>query len=167
VGVRHLSTDDEILMVSRSAMAVRFPASDVRATGRATEGVRGMALRDGDEVIACDIARNDTELLVVTDNGFGKRTPVASYRRTKRGAFGVKTIKLTQARGKLAGALVVRPGHQIMLMSNAGTVIRTPVDQIRSAGRLTQGVSVMKPREGEFVTALARVAESDEQPEPA
>jgi DNA gyrase subunit A len=166
VGVRHLSADDEILMVSRSAMAVRFPASDVRATGRATEGVRGMALRAGDEVIACEIARNDTELLVVTDNGFGKRTQVADYRRTKRGALGVKTIKLTEARGKLAGALVVRPGHQIMLMSNAGTVIRTPVDQIRRAGRLTQGVSVMKPREGEFVTALARVAEADEQPDP-
>jgi DNA gyrase subunit A len=154
-----------VLMVSRSAMAARFHEREVRPTGRATEGVRGMALRGDDEVIAADIARDDAELLVLTDAGFGKRTPIHEYRRTKRGALGVMTIKLLARRGKLAGAMVVRPGEQVMLMSNAGTVIRTAIDQIRRAGRLTQGVSVMKPREGEFVSAVARVVESREADE--
>ena len=162
VGVRHSSGEDDVLLVSRSGMATRFNEQDVRPMGRDASGVNGMKLRPGDEVIAADIARDDTDLLVLTDAGFGKRTPIHEYRRTKRGAMGVMTIKLTEKRGKLAGALVVRPGQQVMLMSNAGTVIRTPIDQIRKAGRLTQGVSVMKPREGEFVSALARVVEQDE-----
>src|SRR4051794_22448521 len=166
VAVRHSSGDDDVLMVSRAAQAVRFHESEVRPTGRATEGVRGMALREGDEVIATDIARDDAEMLVVTDNGFGKRTPIHEYRRTKRGAFGVGTIKTTEARGRLAGALTVRPGYQVMLISTGGTMIRVPVDGIRRVGRLTQGVSVMKLREGEILSALAPVVESDEQ-EPA
>jgi DNA gyrase subunit A len=163
VAVRHSSGDDDILMVSKSGMAARFHEGEVRAMGRVASGVAGMRLRAGDEVITMDIAKDDTELLVVTDNGFGKRSPVADYRRTKRGAYGVRTIKLVKARGGLAGALIVRPGQSVMLMSNAGTMIRTSVDQIRKAGRLTQGVTVMKPKEDEFVTAIARVVESDDE----
>jgi DNA gyrase subunit A len=162
IGVRLAGDGDEVLMVSRSGMTIRFQESGVRATGRATEGVRGMALKGDDEVLAFDIARDDAELLVITEFGFGKRTPIRDYRRTKRGAFGVGTIKAPPGRGKLAGALVVRPGQQVMLMSDLGTVIRTPVDQIRSAGRLTQGVAVMRPREGEKVATLASVVGSDD-----
>jgi DNA gyrase subunit A len=161
IGVRHSSGNDDILMVSRSAMTARFPESEVRPTGRATEGVRGMALRQDDEVLAFDIAEDEAELLVVTEFGFGKRTPIRDYRRTKRGALGVGTIKAPPGRGKLAGALVVKPGQQVMLMSDLGTMIRTPIDQIRLAGRLTQGVAVMNTREGERVSAFARVLESD------
>jgi DNA gyrase subunit A len=163
VNVRHASEGDEVLMVSRSGMAVRFAESDVRSTGRATEGVRGMALREGDDIIACDLAKDEAELLVVTENGFGKRTRIPEYRRTRRGAYGVMTIKLVEDRGKLAGAMVVRPGYQVMLISTGGTVIRTAVDQIRRAGRLTQGVNVMKLREDEHVSAIAPVVESEEQ----
>jgi DNA gyrase subunit A len=159
VGVLHSSGHDDVLLVSRRGMAVRFHESDARPTGRATEGVRGMRLRADDEVIAADIARDEADLLVVTENGFGKRTPVREYRPLKRGALGVMTVKLTEERGKLAGALVVREGHHVMLMSTGGTVIRTAVDRIRRAGRLTQGVTVMKAREGEFVSAVARVVE--------
>jgi DNA gyrase subunit A len=161
IDVRHSSGSDDILMVSKSAMTARFPEGEVRATGRATEGVRGMALREDDEVLAFDIAKDDAELLVVTEFGFGKRTPIHEYRRTRRGALGVGTIKAPPGRGKLAGALVVRPGQHVMLMSDLGTVIRTPVDQIRSSGRLTQGVAIMSTREGERVSAFARVVESD------
>jgi DNA gyrase subunit A len=164
VSVRHATPGDEILMVSRRGMAVRFSEADVRSTGRDTEGVRGMALREGDEIIACDRAKDDAELLVVTDNGFGKRTRISEYRRTKRGAYGVRTIKLLEARGKLAGAMVVRPGHQVMLISTGGTMIRTTIDEIRRTGRLTQGVNVMTLREDERVSALAPVAEPDEEP---
>jgi DNA gyrase subunit A len=163
VGVRHSSGDDDILIVSRLGMAVRFHENDVRSMGRDASGVQGMRLREGDEVIAADIARDDTELLVVTVNGYGKRTPLHEYRKTKRGAMGVTTVKLTEARGGLAGALVVREGQQLMLMSTAGTVIRTSVQEIRRAGRSTQGVKVMRPRDGETVSAIARVVESDDE----
>ena len=113
-------------------------------------------------MIACDLAKDEAELLVVTDNGFGKRTRISEYRRTKRGAYGVRTIKLLESRGKLAGAMVVRPEYQVMLISTGGTVIRMPVEQIRRTGRLTQGVNVMTLREDERVSALAPVVEPDD-----
>jgi len=130
--------------------------------GRATEGVRGMALRGDDEVITAEIARDDMDLLVVTDNGYGKRTRVSEYPRKGRGGMGVKTAQLTEAKGKLAGARVVRDGYQVMLISTGGTVIRMPADGIRRAGRATQGVIVMRLRDGETVSSLAPVVEADE-----
>jgi DNA gyrase subunit A len=127
--------------------------------GRATEGVRGMLLRGEDEVIAAEIARDDSDLLVVTVNGFGKRTRVSDYPRKGRGGMGVQTIKLTEARGYLAGARVVRDGYQVMLISTGGTVIKMPVEDVKRLGRSTQGVIVMRlrEREGERVSSLAPV----------
>jgi DNA gyrase subunit A len=167
VGVRHSTGDDDVMMVSRKGQAVRFYEGDVRATSRNTAGVRGMKLRSSDEVIAINIAENDADLLVVTENGFGKRTRIAEYRRTGRGGLGVKTVQLTEERGQLVGARVVRDGYQIMLISTGGTVIRMPVDGIRRTGRATQGVTVMKLRgDDERVSALAPVVEDDkEEPE--
>jgi DNA gyrase subunit A len=112
-------------------------------------------------------------VLVVTENGYGKRTRVAEYPRKGRGGLGVKTVQLTEARGHLAGARVVRDGYQVMLISTGGTVIRMPVDDIRRMGRSTQGVIVMRLREGELVSSLAPVVESGDEssngdePEPA
>src|ERR671919_1546758 len=151
IGVRHSTGGDDILMVSRSGMTARFPESEVRATGRATEGVRGMALRQDDEVLAFDIAEDEAELLVVTENGWGKRTRVSDYPVKGRGTMGVKTAQLVEGKRRLAGARIVRDGYQVMLISDAGTVIRIPVDDIRRAGRATQGVIVMRPREGEKI----------------
>ena len=91
-------------MVSRKGQAIRFHETDVRAMGRATEGVRGMSLRAGDEVIAVEIASDDSDLLVVTENGYGKRTRVEEYPIKGRGGLGVKTVQLTDAKGKLVGA---------------------------------------------------------------
>jgi DNA gyrase subunit A len=129
--------------------------------GRATEGVRGMKLRAEDEVIAATIARNDSDLLVVTENGFGKRTRIDQYPVKGRGGLGVKTVQLTEARGQLAGSLIVREGDQVMLISTGGTVIRVPADGIKQSGRATQGVIVMRLRDGEQVSTLARVVEQD------
>ena len=171
VGVFHSSGDDDFLMVSRKGQAIRFNEQLARPMGRATSGVTGMRLRKGDEVIAADIARNDADLLVVTENGFGKRTRIDQYPVKGRGGLGVKTVQLTEARGQLAGALVVREGDQVMLISTGGTVIRIPADGIKQSGRATQGVIVMRPREGERVSTLARVVEHDEDadvaPEPS
>jgi DNA gyrase subunit A len=119
-----------------------------------------MNLRKGDEVIEVDIAHDDTDLLVVTENGYGKRTRVSDYPVKGRGGLGVKTVQLTEARGQLAGARVVREGHQVMLISTGGTVIRMPVEEVKRLGRSTQGVIVMRLRGEERVSSLALVMES-------
>ena len=173
VDVRHSRGDEEILLVSRKGQAIRFHEREARPMGRATEGVRGMNLRQGDEVIAAGIASPGADLLVVTENGYGKRTRIEDYPCKGRGGLGVKTVQLTEAKGQLAGARVVHPGYQVMLISTGGTVIRMPADDIKRSGRATQGVIVMRLRDGERVSALAPVAESETDangeagPEPA
>jgi DNA gyrase subunit A len=162
IGVRHASGVDDVLMVSRKGQAIRFHERDVRPMGRDASGVQGMRLRGDDEVIAVNIAHDDADVLVVTENGFGKRTPVRDYPVKGRGGMGVKTVQLTEAKGQLAGARVVRDGYQVMLISTGGTVIRMAVDDIKRSGRSTQGVIVMRPREGERVSALAPVVDSEE-----
>jgi DNA gyrase subunit A len=162
VGVRLASDADDILLVSRMGQAVRFRGSQVRSMGRDTSGVAGMKLRPEDEVIEVDIAADDADLLVVTEQGYGKRTRVGDYPVKGRGTMGVKTAQLVEGKGRLAGARIVRDDYQVMLISDAGTVIRIPVDGIRRAGRATQGVIVMRLREGEKVATLASVVGSDE-----
>jgi DNA gyrase subunit A len=162
VGVRHASGDDDVLMVSRNGQAIRFAEKDVRPMGRDASGVQGMRLRPGDEVISVAIAAPDSDLLVVTENGYGKRTPVSEYPKKGRGGLGVKTVQLTEARGHLAGARVVRDGYQVMLISTGGTVIRMSVADVKRLGRATQGVIVMRLREGETLSTLAPVIEDDD-----
>jgi DNA gyrase subunit A len=164
IGVRLASEEDDILMVSRMGQAVRFHGKQARAMGRDTSGVAGMKLRRDDEVIEVDIAADDADLLVVTVNGYGKRTRVGDYPAKGRGTMGVKTAQLTEGKGRLAGARIVRDGYQVMLISDGGTVIRVPVDGIRRAGRATQGVIVMRLREGEQVATLAPVVGSEDEP---
>jgi DNA gyrase subunit A len=113
-------------------------------------------------VIEINRAENDADLLVVTENGYGKRTRMDEYPVKGRGGLGVKTVQLTEAKGQLAGARAVRDGYQVMLISTGGTVIRMPVDDLRQMGRATQGVIVMRLREGERVSALAPVVESSD-----
>jgi DNA gyrase subunit A len=162
VAVRRTSGEDDIIMVSRSGQAVRFKETDARPMGRDTGGVRGMNVSRGDNcVLAMDIARDDTELLVVTENGYGKRTPIADYAVKGRGAMGVKTIKLTEEKGGVAGALIVREHQDLVFMSQNGTVQRTGVKGISSQGRGAQGVRVMKLRDGDAVSAVALVMDDE------
>jgi DNA gyrase subunit A len=165
VGVRHSTGEDDLLMVSRAGQAIRFSEEDVRAMGRGASGVQGMRLRTDDEVIAIAVAHDDSDLLIVTENGYGKRTRIREYPRKGRGGMGVKTVQLAEAKGKLAGARVVREGYQVMLISNGGTVIRIPVEEFKRLGRSTQGVIVMRLREAEQVSTLAPVVESESQDE--
>jgi DNA gyrase subunit A len=163
VSVRSSTGEDDILMVSRKGQAIRFSEKEARPMGRDTAGVKGMGLRKGDEVISADvIGVNEGDLLVVTENGYGKRTKLADYPRKGRGGLGVKTVQLTEARGHLVGARVVRDGYQVMLISNGGTVIKIPVEDVKRLGRATQGVIVMRLREGEQVSALAPVVEAED-----
>jgi DNA gyrase subunit A len=162
VAVRRVDEDDEILMVSHAGLTVRFKESDARAMGRDTSGVRGMDVSDPDNyVIAMDVARPGQDLLVVTEAGYGKRTAVEEYRLTSRGAKGVKTITFTESKGMLAGALVVREHEELVFISQNGMVQRTSVRGINRYGRASQGVKVMNLREGDAVSAVALVVESE------
>jgi DNA gyrase subunit A len=164
VGVRLSDGEDDVLMVSRGGQAIRFHERDVRPMGRPASGVQGMRLRGQDEVIEVDIADPEADLLVVTENGWGKRTRVSEYPLKGRGGLGVQTAKLVEGKGKLAGARIVRDGYAVMLISDGGTVIRMPVDDIKRSGRSTQGVIVMRLRESEQVSSLAPVVASDDDP---
>ena len=161
LAVRHTSGDDDVMMISRLGQAIRFHEDDVRATGRGTSGVKGMRLRKSDEVISMDIARDDSDLFVITENGFGKRTLMSEYHVQGRGGQGVRTVQLTDRKGYLAGVKVVRDNHEIVLQSRDGVVIRMRADQIQRYGRTTQGVKVMNMREGDVVSAIARMVVSE------
>jgi DNA gyrase subunit A len=162
VAVRRVDPGEEILMVSKEGLAVRFEEGDARAMGRDTSGVRGMAITGADnEVLAMDVARDDQELLVVTENGFGKRTPIDQYRKTSRGAKGVQTVRFSERRGGLAAALVVRPHQELLFISQEGMVQRTGVRGIRQTGRAAQGVTLMNVRDEDRVSAVALVVESE------
>jgi DNA gyrase subunit A len=163
VAVRRTSGDDDILMVSRSGQAARFHESQVRAMGRDTSGVRGMNVsKQGNYVLAMDVARDDQELLVVTENGYGKRTPLADYPRKGRGAMGVKTIALTDRKGALAGALVVREHEELVFISIGGMVQRTSVKGISRYGRASQGVRLMNLKDDDIVSAVALIVDDGE-----
>jgi DNA gyrase subunit A len=168
VAVRRTSGEDDILMVSRSGQAARFHESQVRPMGRDTSGVRGMnvAARDPahpNYVLAMDVARDDQELLVVTENGYGKRTPIADYPRKGRGSMGVKTIALTDRKGALASALVVREHEELVFISTGGMVQRTSVRGISRYGRASQGVRLMNLKGEDTVSAMALVVESEDE----
>src|ERR1700761_5110783 len=161
IAVRRIDDGDEVIMVSRAGLAVRFAESDARAMGRDTSGVRGMDVGDHGEVIAMDVARDDQELLVVTENGYGKRTRIDQYRKPSRGAKGVMTIKLTESKGALGGALVVREHQELVFISQEGMVQRTAVRGISQQGRAATGVRVMNIRDDDQVSAVALVVESE------
>jgi DNA gyrase subunit A len=160
VAVRRTSGEDDIIMVSRSGHAARFNESQARPMGRDTGGVRGMNVSRGDNrVLTMDVARDDTELLVVTENGYGKRTAIADYPVKGRGTMGVQTIKLTEKKGGVVGALIVREHQDLVFISQQGMVQRTGVKGISLYGRASQGVRVMNLREDDTVSAVALVAE--------
>jgi DNA gyrase subunit A len=164
VQVRATSGEDELILVSRKAQSVVFNEAEVRPMGRDASGVMGIRLGAEDEVVAFDVVDPNGELLIVTDAGFGKRTLLTQYPRHHRGGKGVKTAKLTGRRGTIEGAAVVRPGHEVFLISSAGDVIRVAAKDISRMGRDTQGVRVMRLGSGVTVSALARVVADEEGP---
>jgi DNA gyrase subunit A len=166
VQVRLTSGDDDILLVSKSGHASRFSEEKVRPMGRDTSGVKGMnvsAKVNGkpNRVLAMDIARDDSELFVVTENGYGKRTSVSEYPVKGRGTKGVLTAKLTEKKGGLAGALIVREHQDLLFISQNGMVQRTRAGGISQMGRPTQGVRVMNMKDDDSVSAVALVVDDD------
>jgi DNA gyrase subunit A len=162
IAVRRTSGEDDIIMVSRSGQAARFSEDRVRPMGRDTTGVRGMNVSQPDNaLLAMDVANDDQELLVVTENGFGKRTSIAEYPSKGRDTMGVKTIQLTENKGALAAALVVREHQGLVFISQNGMVQRTSVKDINRYGRSSQGVTVMNIRDDDQVSAVALIVETE------
>ncbi len=165
VQVRLTDGEDDLLLVSKSGHASRFSEKAVRPMGRDTSGVKGMNVagkigKKANRVLAMDVARDDTELFVVTENGYGKRTAVSEYPVKGRGTKGVLTIKLTERKGGLAGALIVRDHQDLLFISQNGMVQRTNAGGISRMGRATQGVKVMNIKDDDLVSAVALVVES-------
>lgn len=154
----------EIMLFSDAGKAVRFSESDARSMGRDTRGVRGMRIEPNQSVIALVVATMDTKnsLLIVTENGYGKRTPVVEYTRHKRGQKGMIAIQSSERNGRVVGATLVNPEHEIMLLTNAGVVIRTRVSEIREMGRVTQGVTLIALDKGTQLSRCQRVAETED-----
>lgn len=168
IGVDLTSGDDELVLVSRGGRAIRFHERDVRPTGRDTSGVRGMTLNgsptldSADAVLSMGRCNEGGQLLVVTEGGYGKRTPLEHYPVYRRGGKGVTTVRFSESRGGLVGALVVGYEQQMFMVADTGTVIRLDVRDITPTGRATQGVRLMKPTDGAKVAAIAPVVDADE-----
>ena len=157
VNVRMSPGGEELIILSKMGMAVRFKEDDVREMGRTAAGVRGIRLREGDEVVAMDSVSEGNQILVVTENGYGKRTPLDQYPVHNRGGLGVKSLQLTEKTGPVVGARIVTDEHELMVSTRGGTLIRMAMSDISVIGRATQGVRLIRLDEGDAVTAIARV----------
>ena len=167
ISVRETDGAQKILIATHDGMAVCFDENDVRPMGREAMGVRGIRLRQGDYVVGAARAKPGCEVLSITENGYGKRTPVEEYRITNRGGIGIKNYMVTEKTGPVVGIKVVDGSEDLLLVTQAGILIRTAVADIRTAGRATQGVIVMRfKEEGDQVISLA-LAEREESEETA
>ncbi|MFM2070798.1 MAG: gyrase subunit [Actinomycetota bacterium] len=162
VKVIETSGTEDIFMVARSGMTIRFNESEVRAMGRAAGGVRGMKLRTGDEVVSVDVARDDTAILMVTESGYGKRTQLDRFNSQGRGGIGVIGIKLTGKKGKVVAAFMVGLDDEIVAVSSGGVMIRMGVREISSQGRDATGVRLMSLDDGQTVASVAPILASDD-----
>jgi DNA gyrase subunit A len=149
--------EDDLVLVSRQGMGIRFSEAGVRPMGRSAAGVRGMRLRTGDELVSCDVAREGVDLLIITDAGYGKRTKLEHFHAQARGGQGVRAIKLTQRRGRVVGATMASLDDELLIVSSSGIVIRTSVREIAAQGRDATGVRVMNLDDGQSVAAAALV----------
>jgi len=167
VGAQLIGPEDDLLLVSRQAQAIRFKATDdvLRPMGRATSGVIGMRFSDSDELLAMEVVREGMDVLVATGGGYAKRTPIEEYPVQGRGGKGVLTAKITERRGGLVGAIVINPEDELFAITSNGGVMRTPVKPVRrTRDRNTMGVKLMNLPEGVTLVAIARNAdEPDEQ----
>jgi DNA gyrase subunit A len=157
------SGSDDIFMVSRSGMTIRFNENEVRPMGRAAAGVRGMRLKAGDEVVSCDIAKDDTAILIVTDAGYGKRTQLDKFNAQLRGGQGVRGIRLTGRKGQVVAAFMVGLDDEIVAVSSGGVTIRMAVREISSQGRDATGVRVMNIAPGTTVASVAPILSAGDE----
>jgi DNA gyrase subunit A len=161
IGVRLTDGTQNVFLGSRHGKSIRFHESNVRPTGRASQGVRGMHLADGDHLVGMEVLTDGKTLITVTENGYGKRTSIDEYPVQKRGGKGVITIKTTERNGMVVCILLVTDEDDLMLVTDRGKIIRMPVRDVSVIGRNTQGVRLIAMRPGERVASAARLAEKD------
>ncbi|HCJ55288.1 DNA gyrase subunit A [Glutamicibacter arilaitensis] len=163
VSAQLVSESDDVMLVSRKGQSVRFTATDtaLRPMGRATSGVTGMKFREGDELLAADVVRDDSYVFTVTNEGYAKRTTVAEYRVQSRGGLGIKVAKLNEERGELVGALIVDETDEVLVVMGSGKVVRSAVSQVPSKGRDTMGVIFAKPDKKDHIIAVAKNSETE------
>ena len=164
IGVRKTSGNDDIIIASSGAKAVWFEETEVRPMGRTAAGVRGIFLEEGEVAVGMEMVTMDQEILVVTENGFGKRTSIQEYRKTKRGGKGVKTLTITEKNGTLVAMKAVNGDEDLLIVTNKGVIIRTPIHQISQTGRATQGVKLIRLTDDQLVSSVA-VVEHEEAEE--
>ncbi|AGC69712.1 DNA gyrase subunit A [Thermoclostridium stercorarium subsp. stercorarium DSM 8532] len=157
IEVRLTDGNDDVILITKNGMSIRFPESDVRPMGRNSQGVIGIKLSDDDEVISMLRYTENTTLLVVTENGFGKRTDIEEYKVQNRGGKGILTYKVTEKTGFVVGAKLVDDQDDILLVNTDGNIIRLHVGEISILSRVTQGVTLMKTAEGSKVVSVARI----------
>jgi DNA gyrase subunit A len=166
MAVAQTSGQDEIFIGTREGMAIRFPEADARPMGRSAYGVRGINLREGDEVVAMEMVRpGGGTLLTVVENGYGKRTELDEYRVQSRGGIGIINIQTSERNGRVIGIAYVRGDDEVMFITQQGKILRTRTEDIRTIGRATQGVRLIDLEEGDRVVSVARLAEEDETEE--
>lgn len=162
IGVDLTDSTNEVMLFSAEGKVVRFAEDCVRPMGRTATGVRGMKLSDDDKVVSLIIPRGEGDILTVTENGYGKRTAQSEYPTKNRATQGVISIKVSERNGKVVGAIQVEETDQIMMITNAGTLVRTRVSEVSIVGRNTQGVTLIRTAEGELVVGLQRVEDEDD-----
>ena len=157
--VKITDSNSEIFLVTKQGMCIRFQETDVRATGRASMGVIGMSLADGDEVVGMQLNTQGEHLLIVSERGLGKRTSIDEFTAQNRGGKGVLCYKITEKTGDIVGAKLVHDDHDIMMITNEGVVIRISVEDISVIGRNTSGVKLMNidPDSDIRVASIAKV----------
>ncbi|MEW2220852.1 DNA gyrase subunit A [Streptomyces sp. NPDC006990] len=167
IGAELVSSEDDLLLVSRKAQSIRFTATDeaLRPMGRATSGVKGMSFREDDELLSMNVVRAGTFVFTATDGGYAKRTDVDDYRVQGRGGLGIKAAKIVEDRGSLVGALVVEETDEILAITLGGGVIRTRVNEVRETGRDTMGVQLINLGKKDAVVGVARNAEAGREAE--
>ena len=153
-----VSPEDDILLISRNGMSLRFHANNesLRPMGRSTSGVTGMKFRDGDELISAQVVIPESFVFVVTEGGYAKRTHVEGYRVQGRNGFGIKVAKLVEGRGALVGGLIVSENDEVLVVMQSGKVVRTNVSEVPAKGRDTMGVIFAKPGKGDSIIGIAR-----------
>lgn len=163
VGAALVNEDDDLLLVSRKGMSLRFTASNeaLRPMGRAASGVTGMKFRANDSLLTMDVVRPGAQVFVVTENGFAKRTNVSEYRQQNRSGLGIKVAKITEARGDVVGALITHEGEEVLVIMESGKVMRSSVNEVSLTGRNTQGVTFTRPDDGDKIVSIARNVETE------
>jgi DNA gyrase subunit A len=164
IAVQVTDGSGEIFIGTRHGMAIRFQESDIRPMGRSAYGVRGIALRDDDLVVAMQVVGPGGTLLSVTERGFGKRTEIEEYRVQSRGGVGIINIATSERNGLVVGIAYVEEGDELLLITQQGMILRTQATDVRAIGRATQGVRLIDLEPEDKLVSIAKLAEKEEEP---